>query len=356
MSARMSAVVYSEPGKVSVQGIAIPEPKPGEVRIRMTAAGMCGTDLHLHEGQFLANFPLTPGHETVGAIDAIGEGARDGEGKPLHIGQQVVINPNSSCGSCAYCAEGHPWLCESFAGIGSSTPGGFADYVVAPGAQVFDAEGIDLDLAVFAEPSACIAHLMDRLFPLNGQHVVVLGAGPTGVLLTQFLIFSGAASVTLADPNQYKLDLAAALASISTHLMMREDVIRSMGALIAARGDRFDVVIDATGRAAVIEQLPRLCRNGGRIVYYGVADEHDRITISPFEIFRRELTIMGSFTEVTSFPDALAAFRAGAIRTDGLITHRFSVNEYEQALHTMRTDKSAHKIVITPRVGVPHAQ
>jgi D-arabinitol dehydrogenase (NADP+) len=108
------------------------------------------------------------------------------------------------------------------------------------------------------------------------------------------------------------------------------------------------VVIDATGRAGVIEELPRLARNGGRIVYYGVADEADLVQVSPFEIFRRELTIMGSFTEVDSFPDALAAFRSGAIRTDGLITHRFGVNEYGAALEALRSDRSAHKIVITP--------
>jgi D-arabinitol dehydrogenase (NADP+) len=325
----------------------MPEAGASEVVVRMTAAGMCGTDLHLHEGQFLANFPLTPGHETVGVVESIGDGAVDGTGAPLTIGQRVVINPNSSCQDCDYCTENRPWLCESFAGIGSSTPGGFAEYVLVPGAQVFDASGIDLDLAVFAEPSACIAHLIDRLDPLNGYSVVVLGAGPTGVLLTQFLLFGGASSVVLADPNDYKLEVASSLASIGTFVMNRDDVSGSMDALAEQFG-RFDVVIDATGRAGVIEQLPRLARNGARIVYYGVADEADLIQISPFEIFRRELTIMGSFTEVDSFPDALAAFRAGAIRMDGMITHRFPVEEYSRALETLRSDRSAHKIVITP--------
>jgi len=93
--------------------------------------------------------------------------------------------------------------------------------------------------------------------------------------------------------------------------------------------------------------LPALARNGGRIVYYGVADEADRVTISPFEIFRRELTILGSFTEVDSFPDALRAFRSGAIRMDGVITHRFPVAEYPRALAAMR-ERGTHKIVITP--------
>jgi len=343
----MRAVVYDEPGSFAVREVPVPAAGAGEVLVRMTAAGMCGTDLHLHEGQFLANFPLTPGHETVGVVEAIGEGAVDGTGAPLVVGQQVVINPNSSCRACDYCSEDRPWLCESFAGIGSSTPGGFAECVLVPGAQVFDASGIDLDLAVFAEPSACIAHLIDRLEPLLGCSVVVLGAGPTGVLLTQFLIFGGASSVVLADPNEFKLAVASSLADIGTFVMNRDDVAGSMDALVAARG-AFDVVIDATGRAGVIEELPRLARNGGRIVYYGVADEADLVQISPFEIFRRELTIMGSFTEVDSFPDALAAFRAGAIRTDGLITHRFPVADYEAALEALRSDSSAHKIVITP--------
>lgn len=348
----MRAVVYDAPGSFAVREIPLPEPGPGEVRVRMTAAGMCGTDLHLHEGRFLATFPLTPGHETVGVVDALGAQANvDGSGIPLAIGQQVVINPNSSCRTCAHCAEGRPWLCAEFAGIGSSTPGGFAECVIAPAAQVFAAAGIPMDLAVFAEPSACIAHLMDRLDPLEGCTTVVLGAGPTGVLLTQFLLLHGAASVTLADPNDFKLARAAALAPIGTHVIARDDVPGSFDRLRmdhSGAGAGFDVVIDATGRADVIAELPRLARNGGRIVYYGVADEDALVSISPFEIFRRELTIMGSFTEVDSFPDALAAFRSGAIRTDGLITHRYSIGDYTAALATMRTDRSAHKIVITP--------
>ena len=343
----MRAVVYDQPGSFTVRDVSTPTAGDGHVLVRMSAAGMCGTDLHLHEGQFLANFPLTPGHETVGTVEQIGAGALDGQGQPLRVGQQVVINPNSSCRSCEYCDEERPWLCEGFAGIGSSTPGGFAEYVLAPGAQVFDATGLDLDLAVFAEPSACIAHLINRLDPLADCSVVVLGAGPTGVLLTQFLVHGGASSVVLADPNEYKLATAASLADIDTYLMDREDVAGSMTEMVRAFG-AFDVVIDATGRAGVIEALPRLARNGARIVYYGVADEADLVSVSPFEIFRRELTIMGSFTEVDSFPDALAAFRSGAIRTEGLITHRFPVADYGQALETMRRDRSAHKIVITP--------
>ena len=340
--------MYDAPGEFSVREVRFAPLGPRMVRLQMTAAGMCGTDLHLHEGQFLATFPLTPGHETVGVVDEVGEGAVDGQGLPLAVGQQVVVNPNSSCGDCAYCTEGRAWLCEGFAGIGSSTPGGFADYLVVPSRQVFDATGLDLDLAVFAEPSACIAHLMDRLHPLAGCSVVVLGAGPTGVLLTQFLRLHGAGGVLLADPNPSKLTTASRLCDVQTVLVDRDDLPGSIDAIQAAHGGAFDVVIDATGRAAVIQELPRLARNGGRVVYYGVADEDDVVTLSPFEVFRRELTIMGSFTEVDSFPDALAAFRAGAIRMDGVITHRIALSDYANALETLRSDRSAHKVVVVP--------
>ena len=105
----MRAVVYDEPGSFSVREVDLPPVGPGKVLVRMTAAGMCGTDLHLHEGQFLANFPLTPGHETVGVVEVIGEGAVDGTGAALAIGQQVVINPNSACRVCEYCSEDRPW-------------------------------------------------------------------------------------------------------------------------------------------------------------------------------------------------------------------------------------------------------
>jgi len=140
--------------------------------------------------------------------------------------------------------------------------------------------------------------------------------------------------------------VASSLSPIGTLVMNRNDVSGSMAALVEEFG-AFDVVIDATGKAAVVQSLPQVARNGARIVYYGVTDESDLVSISPFEIFRRELTIMGSFTEVDSFPDALAAFRCGAIRVDGLITHRYPVQDYGDALEALRADRTAHKIVIT---------
>ena len=340
----MRAVVYDAPRSFRVTRVPTPEPGPHEVRIRVLQTGLCGTDLHLHEGQFMARYPMTPGHEVVGEVDALGDEV-DGPA----VGHRVVVNPNAGCGTCAFCREGRPLLCERLTGIGSNLPGGFAEYVVAPAAQVFDVEGVDVDTAVFAEPTACAAHAVDVVAPRHGSTALVLGAGPTGLLLAQLLRSAGPAQVTVAAPTAFKLVTASALGVDRTHLMTRgalADDVRDLLALTGGAG--YDLVVDATGAAPVAEALPALTRNGGTAVFYGVTDEADRVSVSPYDIFRRELTIRGSFAEVSSFPAAISALRAGRARTDGMITHRFGLDDYGEALDVLRSDRSAHKVVVVP--------
>jgi D-arabinitol dehydrogenase (NADP+) len=306
--------------------------------------GVCRTDLHLHDGQFLAAYPMTPGHELVGVVDAVGEGV-----DTLEPGQQVVVNPNASCGRCAYCREGRPLLCVSLSGIGSTLPGGFAEQVVAPATQVFDAEGIEPDVAVFTEPTACATHAIERLRPTPGSTALVVGAGPSGLLLAQLIARAGAAQVTVAARSAHKLETARALGIDRTFELDRADLAASIARLHAASGaDGYDVVVDATGSAHVAEQIVPLARNGGTVLLYGVADEADVIRISPYDVFRRELTILGSMAEIDTFPQALAALRSGRVRTDGLISHRLGLDAYGQALALLRGDRPAHKLVIVP--------
>jgi D-arabinitol dehydrogenase (NADP+) len=113
-------------------------------------------------------------------------------------------------------------------------------------------------------------------------------------------------------------------------------------------GSGYDLVVDATGAPAVAEVLVPLTRNGGTCVFYGVTADEDRVAISPYDVFRRELTIKGSFAEISSFPAALAALRAGRARTAGLITHRFGLGDYGLALETLRSDRTAHQVVVVP--------
>ncbi len=339
----MRAVVYDAPRQFSIRDVPIPQPGPGEVRVKVIQTGVCGTDLHLHEGGFMATFPLTPGHETVGTIDEMGAAV---EG--LTLGEQVTINPNSSCTVCDFCRAGRPILCNALNGMGTTLPGAFAEYVVAPARQIFSVDGMPIDTAVFVEPTSCVAHGVDVIRPLFGHSALVFGAGPTGLLLAQLIASTGATHLTVAASTAFKLETARSLGIDSTHLIDRCDYAASISDLRKASGGAgYDLVVDATGSQPIIDACVGLTRNGGTVLIYGVADEDYRLSISPYEIFRRELTIKGSFAEINSFGPAIAALRTGRARTDGIISHRFDLADYGQALETLRSDPTAHKVVIT---------
>ena len=174
-----------------------------------------------------------------------------------------------------------------------------------------------------------------------------MGAGPTGLLLAQFIRSGGATSVTVGDIVPFKLETARALGVDSTVLMTKDpaeniELLRKE----SPTGDGYDVVVEATGKTAVGNICLPLTRNGGTVLVYGVTRPDERLSVSPFEIFRREITIKGSFAEMTSFGAAIAALRTRRVRTDGIISHRFSLEEYGKVLETLASDPAAHKVVV----------
>ena len=344
----MRAVIYDRALEPRTREVPDPEPGPGEVLITVTQAGFCGTDLHLHEGGFDARFPLVPGHEGVGRVAALGPGTTG-----VDVGQQVVVNPNAYCGHCAYCRAGDLVRCANLLAVGVNRDGMFAEQVVVPATQVFDAEGLDPDVAVLAEPASCAMHGLERLRPRPGSSALVFGAGPTGSLLAQMMRSGGVAHVTVADPAAAKLETVRGLGidqTVPIDLITDDNAQAVSDRLRAASptGTGYDVVVEATGSAVVGDLGVPLLRNGGTLLVYGVASAQARLSIAPYELFRRELTVLGSFAEMTSFEAALLALRTGRVRTDGLITHRFGLDEYADAITTLRHDASAHKIVIVP--------
>ena len=337
----MKAVVYESAKNFTIKEIPTPEPKAGEVLVKIELAGVCGTDLHIHEGDFLAEFPLIPGHEMVGIVSALGAGVNQ-----FKVGERVTVNPVVSCGDCEFCREGKPILCHNRKGLGTNWPGSFAEYMIATQDLVFKVGNLSPDVAVFVELAACAMHGAQMLGIKPGSSALIFGAGPTGQLLAQLMATSGAASVTVAGSTQFKLDLAKKLGADKTYLMDRNNVEKTKTDLLKASPSGYDIVVEATGSMRVAEICVPLTRSGGTFMVYGVAEPDETFKINAFDVFHREIRIQGSFAEIDTFPATLAALESGRLKTDGLITHRFSIDEYGKALEALRSDKSVHKIVL----------
>jgi D-arabinitol dehydrogenase (NADP+) len=266
----------------------------------------------------------------------------------FHVGEQVTVNPNVYCGHCEYCLAGRLILCANLKGYGSNFPGFFAEYVTVPEDLVFSVDGLPKDTAVFAEPAACAMHGLETLALRPGASALVFGAGPTGLLLAQLIASGGASSVTVAAPSRFKLDTASGLGIDRTVLIGRDDRAGNIEKVRAASpgGDGYDVVVEATGSTAIGDICVPVTRNGGTVMIYGVTRADEQVAFHPFDVFRREITIKGSFAEITSFGAAIAALRTGRARTDGIITHRFALDDYGKALDALAADPSVHKVVI----------
>ena len=295
---------------------------------------------NLLAGGFMARYPLIPGHEVVGEVESIGE---DVQG--LEIGDQVAADNTVLCGQCEYCRRDQPLFCLNFTSLGVNAPGGFADYVVVDAEKCFPLDGVDPNVAVMTEPLACAMHGADVLSLRPGSDVLLFGAGPTGLLLSQLLLHGGAARLTVAAPSPHKLELARSFGVDETVQLDRADLAAASSKLRTISDSGFDVVVEATGVPAVLALCPQLTRPGGTVLVYGMAEAEDRVAFSPYEIFSRELTIKGSFAQTHCFDRALLALRTGRVRTEGIVTDVFPLERFADALTAVASPKTIKAVV-----------
>jgi D-arabinitol dehydrogenase (NADP+) len=338
----MRAVVYDRPEHFEVREVPVPEPGGGEVLLKVLVAGVCGTDLHLHAGEFGPTYPLTPGHEVVGEVVGHGDGVA-----PDLVGRRVVVDNTASCGRCVECRRARPAYCEHLVAQGVNAPGGFAEYLLTDADRCFVVDDLDPEVAVLAEPVACVVHGLDMLALAPGSDVLLFGAGPTGLILTSLLSRSGAGRLTVAAPTASKLDLARARGADEIVQMDRDHVEESERQLRELAPAGFDVVIDATGALPVLDLSLRLVRTGGTVFVYGMTAESAQWPVAPYDIFRRELTIKGSFAQQFAFDRALTALRTGRVDPAGLVSRRFGLEQYAEALSAV-ADSAVVKAVLVP--------
>lgn len=312
----MKAAVLIEPQKLAIKDVPIPEPRVGEVRIKVSLAGICGSDHTLYHGRFGVPLPVIPGHEVIGRIDKLGANVSG-----LTTGQRITVQPNFSCGSCQVCLAGHKNICPAKIRLGVDTNGVFAEFAVVPADYVWPVpDGLEDEVAVFTEPLAVLVHAMKIWAPQKGDRTLVFGAGIIGMLALQLAAIRGA-EVTACDLAETRLAMAKHLGASRTI---------GPGDSLESFYNSFDVIYETSGSAMALEQVIKLAAPRGKIVILSLpGKEHP---VSTDLIVRKELQIMGSLIYTDEFPESIGLLKRGEIQTDPLKTAKLTLEEIGSCL------------------------
>ena len=314
----MRAAVIKSVGEIGIETLDDPTPGPGEVVVQVAACGLCGTDLHILRGEFAPSLPIVPGHEFAGTVVACGPGVLD-----VSEGDRVAVDPSLYCHDCHYCRAGHDNLCLRWGAIGVTVAGGAAEFVAVPAANCVKLpEHIATADATLIEPLACAVRGYDVLRNQMGSHVLIYGAGTMGLMMLQLAHRAGAASVDIVDVNPQRLVAARTLGPASAVTNV-DEIDRPFG---------WELVVDATGNAAAIQDGLNRVGPGGTFLQFGVADYAARATIEPYRIYNKEITITGSMAVLRSYERAADLFAAGVLDPGLFVTDRYPLEQYADAI------------------------
>ena len=336
----MRAARYHGDHRVTVDEIPAPRVGPTDVLIAPEYVGLCGTDAHIVDGEYRSTPPITLGHEIGGRIVEVGSDVR-----ALRVGELVSIEPHYYCGVCVSCQTGRPHMCAERRAPGVHLDGGMAELLVVDETLAYTVPGTDdARHAALTEPLACAVHGMDRLAPDSGMPVVVFGVGPVGALLIMLAERTGLGPIVAVEGRPARRDLARRVGA-SIVLDPAEDDLHDR-LIEASNGTGFPYAIDAVGSVGVMETaIPALSR-GGRFLIFGVAHPDARASISPNDIYARELTILG--TALNPFTHRRAANLAHQLPLDELGFGDFPLERFDEALTAQRAG-SHDKVFITPQ-------
>ncbi|KAL2739592.1 D-arabinitol dehydrogenase 1-like [Vespula maculifrons] len=316
---------------LTLKKTSIPIPKPDEVRIKVAYSGICGTDLHILEGAFTCkdDGPFVLGHEFCGTVDEIGSAVTN-----FKIGQRVTIDPNDGCHKCTDCHIGNYHFCRVGGlrnTIGIYRNGGWATHVLVPESQIhLIPDKVQMHQAALTEPLSCLAHGLKRIGTIHvGNQVLIIGAGIIGLFWSCLLHLRGLRNtVTISEPQEKRRKIASKL---GLNYKLKEPN--------QLANDQFDLVVDCSGSGPAMETAMQLLKPGGCLCMFGVANPKTKMSIEPYQIFKKELSIVGVNINPHTFPRSLSLLEAMAdqyLDFDKLGIKVYTLSQYREALETLK--------------------
>lgn len=338
----MKAAFFLSKGKIETKEVEIPKLKPGWVLVKNSWCGVCGTDVHIYHGDpgsADVNPPVILGHEYSGTVCAVGEGVEN-----VSVGDHVTIDPNIYCGKCPFCRDGKKQMCPSMEAVGVTMDGGFAEYSLVPCAQAFKLDPkVPMAAGAMAEPIACCIHGIDIAEIRPGHTVCIVGGGAIGLIMVQLAKISGADKVILSEPNQRRreaaLKLGADLAINPMDGKAMEEFLKNTEGLGA------DVVIECVGNNPAVQSAFDFAKKGGTVLLFSVPMVDAKFSLKLFDVFKKELTIKGSFVNPDTHYRAVKLLNSGKLDMESIITHRFPIEELEKAIQMQMSEESIKVIV-----------
>lgn len=337
-----SAVFYGK-HDLRVENSPMPKVGPEDILIQVKACGICGTDVHIYEGDKGAAEVTPPtilGHEFSGVIAEVGSNVTK-----YKVGDRVCIDPNCYCGKCDFCRNGIAHYCTDMIGYGTTVNGGFAEYCSVNQRQVYKlGDNTTFEQGAMTEPVACCLHGMDMCNIHPGSNVVVIGGGMIGLLMLQLSKLAGAARVALLEPVESKRVVAEKLGADILIDPINENVeeeLKKAGMIWV------NTVIECVGKTATIQQAIDIVGNKGTVMMFGLTKPDDTIAVKPFQIFQKEIELKSSFINPYTQKRALDLIDSGRLDVSSMV---YAVESLENLADILSSPelRAKGKYIISP--------
>ncbi len=340
----MRAAVLHGPEDLRIEEVPVPVAGPDDVIIKVDVCGICGTDVHILRGHFpVPNLPLIPGHEFSGLVVQVGPAAEQ-----LRVGDFVTADINIGCERCYFCRHQLRMFCPHLSQIGVHRDGAFAEYVKAPAAATYRLpDEMSPQHGAYVEPLACAVHGQERADLRPGSTVVIIGAGPMGLVHIQLSRLRGATRIIATELNPTRRAKAADLGADVVIDPTTNDAVAVVRELTEGRGA--DCVIEAVGSIRTYRDALDMVRVGGTVVAYGAAPSDENLAVRPFDIYSKELTIVGSYAGTyATWPDAIELIRAGRFDPNKIISNIVPLSDVVAGIEAAERDKNVIKTQVRP--------